>query len=488
MRFKDEEFEKELEMNISVFDKITLSDEKKREIAANILNSQHTPRNKKVPFYATSSFKRTVSAAACFLIALTAAMAFVLPGGLNTKEAVEKDYSAYLNGDINSLTDSTVITNDSTVSSDINDNIGSSSEYKEEQSMCEEISEEYCDKSEEENVPECNEDYTASDTLYAVEINDNHSYSIFASVCGIFSDSLPLNIYPYNRVEVYVASSGMPAGNVTVYGLDAGGNKIAEARTDINGNAYLYGGLFEAGGAVIVTANACGIDASVKNGKAEIETKTNVTKPSSANIMFIFDTSVYMEDELDYFKSRLNGIIDGVASDTDTEIKFSVNFCYNDGELMISSNSFTSDNSETVSILRSSQIIGSAPEAIDKILINAVCGHEWDDDATKICVLILGNPINIESDACASIKIAVEEAQKLGVRIIPVVPNDTNTAESCFYRSLAAATGGTTAFITENLTNESGSTGDTLKAEELDSLLIRVISSYLKRDTDGDVN
>jgi hypothetical protein len=479
MNRKDENFEKHLQQNISVFNNISLSEDKKRQMAKAIIEGQKRVCLKKKPFYATAAFKKTLSAAACLVVALSLVMAFTL---WENNNALIDDNTNY-NGNI-------TVNTQETVSGKSESSPGYTSvSYENSEEDIIEISEE-CEATEEDQYEEPQDNgpdgdyYTGiieNGQLYAYELNDN----ILAKYLTDIYTNTPSSVYPLgiiNRAEVRVVSGGNPVSNAEVYGIDRTGNTVAVARTNANGYAYLYSGLFEEGMNIITTANALGKSVSVINGIAVIETEQDHSNPDTANIMFVFDSSPAMAGEFNYFKSNLGGIMEKVAASTSAGIKLSVSFAYHDESSNFQRNSLSADISKNLEILQ--KVTGSfyTERDIGKILIESIYNQNWDDNAVKICVLVLSNQITLDENSRPFLKHAIAEAQRLGVHIVPVVAREENplSKQSSLYRVIAAATGGTTLFVPDlNKISNKAIDNNPVKVERVDEILSKIIIGYI---------
>lgn len=127
---------------------------------------------------------------------------------------------------------------------------------------------------------------------------------------------------------------------------------------------------------------------------------------------------------------------------------------------------------------------GDYPEAVHTALDNAINGHEWREDAVKICFLVLDAPPHSESEVQGinkEILGSVEKAAELGIKMIPVASSGVDTETEVILRSFAVMTGGTYLFLTD----DSGIGGSHLEptvgeytVEPLNECMIRVVCEF----------
>ena len=333
-------------------------------------------------------------------------------------------------------------------------------------------------------------------------------------------------IAPYQRVVVQAFSEGMPAGKIKVRLCTASGSAIAYAVTDHNGKAYLYyniyGGQESADHVVLVKpdgsevrANLADVGLSETTGDGTIENQTepdgmeNSTdgqgqlspyfkeRITSAeltvelgaleaavpllDLMFVFDTTGSMGDELMYLQKEFEDIAGRVA---DQNTRFSVNF-YRDHEdsYIVRANPFSSDIGATAAQINAESADGGGDyeEAVDEALINAVLEHDWREEAVKLMFLILDAPPHDTEETAANLRAALDAAMERGIRIIPIASSGVNEVTEAFLRSLAMLTGGTYTFLTDDSGIGNSHLEPTVGAytvEALNEMIVRLIKEY----------
>ena len=113
-------------------------------------------------------------------------------------------------------------------------------------------------------------------------------------------------------------------------------------------------------------------------------------------------------------------------------------------------------------------------------------GHVWDEDAVKLCFLVLDAPPHDEADVKAQLRTLLPEAAAQGIRVIPVVSSGADGTTEYLCRTFALLTGGTYVFLTD----DSGVGGEHLEptvgaytVEPLNDCLVRIIQRYCGRQT-----
>lgn len=385
-------------------------------------------------------------------------------------------------------------------------------------------------KEEEIPAPELKEDEPIpprAGLLTAGEWRDNDNWGFFTNLVhtGRFSFRR-FGIAPYQRVVVQAFSEGVPAGKIKVRLCTASGSAIAYAVTDHNGKAYLYyniyGGQESADHVVLVKpdgsevlANLADVGLSETTGDGGIENQTepdgmeNSTdgqgqlspyfkeRITSAeltvelgaleaavpllDLMFVFDTTGSMGDELMYLQKEFEDIAGRVA---DQNTRFSVNF-YRDHEdsYIVRANPFSSDIGATAAQINAESADGGGDyeEAVDEALINAVLEHDWREEAVKLMFLILDAPPHDTEETAANLRAALDAAMERGIRIIPIASSGVNEVTEAFLRSLAMLTGGTYTFLTDDSGIGNSHLEPTVGAytvEALNEMIVRLIKEY----------
>ena len=188
--------------------------------------------------------------------------------------------------------------------------------------------------------------------------------------------------------------------------------------------------------------------------------------PAAAlDFMLMVDTTGSMGDELEYLKAELVNVIEAVYTlNPQMSIRVSINFYRDEGdEYVVRYFDFREDMDEVIRLMKeqTSEGGGDYPEAVHTALDNAVFGHEWREDAVKLCYLVLDAPPHtnqeytdsqgeLKEDINASLNKSIAGAAELGIRVIPVIASGAENDLELMGRSWAVATGGTYVYLTDH--------------------------------------
>ncbi|MGN0517942.1 MAG: VWA domain-containing protein [Acutalibacteraceae bacterium] len=334
--------------------------------------------------------------------------------------------------------------------------------------------------------------------LTAGEWNDNKNWDFFSKVIKSNAEFVEyqksFSIYPKERLEVIVKSSGNPVVNATVTALSAGGDVLWVAVTDNEGTAYLFPSLFDDKAQnAISSINVVSGDKqkSVKvDGKSSIEVDLESAKKYSKalDLMFVIDTTGSMTDELYYLQWELKNIIETVKEqNSNIPVRLSVNFYRDEGDdYVVRDYEFSTDIDECVSNLIKEEAEGGGDyeEAVEQALENAINDHDWNKDAyAKLVFLVLDAPAHETDEITESLHSSIEKAASQGIRVISVAASGVDKRTEMMLRSFAVATGGTYTFLTD----DSGIGGSHIEptigqftVRQFNECIIDVINSYLK--------
>ncbi len=385
------------------------------------------------------------------------------------------------------------------------------------------------EKSEEMLLPEQEEIpgiVPAPGLLTAGEWRDNLNWGFLVNLVQTGSFRFQtFGIAPYQRVVVHAVSEGKTAANMRAALYDAAGNVLAEAVTDHTGTAYLYYNVY---GIVPGTAKPDHVTLITPDGQTVTEgldgaqdslvtvdpgqnpdgqqsmQESDVLYPENSavilqsseltvevpafsaparrlDVMFVFDTTGSMSDELMYLQKEFEDI---AAQVSDQNTRFSVNFYRDHGDdYVVRSNEFLSDITQVSALINAEYADGGGDyeEAVDLALYDAVLGHEWREEAVKLMFLILDAPPHDTEETAENLKAAVQAAASQGIRIVPIASSGVDKKTEGLLRSLSMITGGTYTFLTD----DSGIGGSHLEptigsytVEALNDLIVRLIREY----------
>ncbi|WP_308635666.1 VWA domain-containing protein [Paenibacillus silvisoli] len=304
------------------------------------------------------------------------------------------------------------------------------------------------------------------------------------------------SFYPKNRLEVVVTGGGKPVSDAEVSVVDGDGDTVWEARTNMDGEASAYAGLFdeqqsgEKYGVVIRSGNQEKRYENVpvpRGSTLKVEMEEAVKPSDDVDLMLVVDTTGSMQDELDFLKTELKDVVARALQDNGQQlgIRVSANF-YRDrnDDYVVKDYPFTKDIDTVVKQLSQQSAGGGGdfPEAVDEALENAIQDHDWSGDArARLLFLVLDAPPHHERKVTKQLHELVETAAAEGIRIIPVASSGVDVQTEYLMRFMATATGGTYLFLTDH----SGIGGDHMEpavgeyeVKRLNDLLVEVIERY----------
>ena len=297
---------------------------------------------------------------------------------------------------------------------------------------------------------------------------------------------------PRHRYTVQVTNrNGYPLVNRAVSLLDVRGNTLYQAVTDNTGKAELWYKMVNGEG-----VNGDGLQIRVEQktvaakewseGLNAIVLDETCEAPESVDVVFVFDATGSMGDELRYLQAEMKDVIarsqlaiPGVSVRTGAVV-------YRDkgDEYVTRLSRLTEDITATQQFIDRQQASGGGDyeEAVPEALMAAINSAGWDESArARIAFLILDAPCHEDSATVALLHEQVLNAAAQGIRIVPVVCSGLGESGEFLLRSIALATNGTSFFLTD----DSGighthlkPTTDSLKVEHLNDMLVRTIVEF----------
>ncbi|MDX1653313.1 MAG: T9SS type A sorting domain-containing protein [Brumimicrobium sp.] len=338
-----------------------------------------------------------------------------------------------------------------------------------------------------------------SGVLTAGEINDFSKWEMWQDLVlddlNRFRDFWKLQ--PNHRYAVQLTNENdRPVVDAEVHLLNDSGEILYVSRTDNTGKAELWGTLG-------VSNDAQGrVSAKVyfEDQEYEIERlsafeqgvnikKLNVScnENTLVDIAFVVDATGSMSDEINFLKKELNDII-YTTKNSNPELTFnfaSVFYRDHEDDYLTRTQNFSEILSESVSFI-DNQFAGGGgdfEEAVEIALDSAVNSLNWSENArARILFLVLDAPPHNNPEIRTKLENLMRQASSRGIRIIPLVASGINKDAEYLMRTIALATNGTYAFLTDH----SGIGGkhiepstDEYGVELLSDLLTRIISAYI---------
>ncbi len=206
---------------------------------------------------------------------------------------------------------------------------------------------------------------------------------------------------------------------------------------------------------------------------------------ADVDIAFVVDATGSMGDEIEFLKLELEDVIQQTMEKHRSLSLRAASVFYRDkgDEYLAKKAAFHEDLLKTLNFIKLQKAGGGGdtPEAVDDALRMALDSLEWNPQArTRLLFLILDAPPH--NEAKERIRQLTLKAAAKGIRIVPVACSGTDKSTEFLLRSMALATNGTYAFLT-NHSGVGGShiepTTDKYEVELLGNLLQRIIGQYL---------
>lgn len=284
-------------------------------------------------------------------------------------------------------------------------------------------------------------------------------------------------IAPRQRYTVQIMTKdGYPVTNYSVQLTDKNGNTVYQAVTDNTGKAELWNGLI--GQPVDVDQPAW--QTIVLDEPCEVS--------SDVDVMFVFDATGSMGDELRYLQAEMKDVI-ARAKDATGGLNIrtgSVVYRDHGDEYITRISRLTEDIKTTQAFIDKQQANGGGdyPEAVPEALMAALNSAGWNESArARIAFLILDAPCHQDSATIALLHEQILNASALGVRLVPVVCSGLGESGEYLLRAMALATNGTSFFLTDDSgigNKHLKPTTDSLKVEHLNDMLVRTIVEFSK--------
>jgi hypothetical protein len=203
------------------------------------------------------------------------------------------------------------------------------------------------------------------------------------------------------------------------------------------------------------------------------------------DIAFVVDATGSMGDEIEFLKLELEDVLRNTMEKYKSLTLNAASVFYRDkgNEYITKSAAFNDDLLKAINFikLQSAGGGGDYPEAVDDALSTALDSLQWNSNArTKLLFLVLDAPAH--DYARERIRQLILKAAVMGVRIVPLACSGTDKSTEFLLRSMALATNGTYAFLTNNSgvgNKHIEPTTDKYEVELLNNLLQRIIGQFL---------
>lgn len=222
-----------------------------------------------------------------------------------------------------------------------------------------------------------------------------------------------------------------------------------------------------------------------ENGVNKLSLNSSCTISNVVEIAFVVDATGSMGDEIEFLKLELEDVVRKTfESYSDHDLRVGSVFYRDKGDEYLTRRiDFQTDLLKVLNFikLQSAGGGGDKPEAVEVALKTALDSLQWSETSrSRILFLILDAPPHAYARE-EMLQLTLKAAAK-GVRIVPVVCSGADKPTEFIMRSMALATNGTYAFLTDNsgvgLTHMKPST-DGFSVELFNALLQRVIKQMI---------
>ncbi|MDE6591633.1 MAG: VWA domain-containing protein [Oscillospiraceae bacterium] len=336
-------------------------------------------------------------------------------------------------------------------------------------------------------------------TLTAGEWNDNKHFGEYLKLMSTDKwqeEHSLFKVRSSRRHTVVVTDSNGEYVENALVTLKSGSRILGQARTNNKGVAYVFyniNGRRETPSVLEISAGSERRRFRISQEdiclKFNVSLKGEYKAPEKAlDLMFMIDTTGSMDDELEYLQAEFLDVIKRVDSDNPgLDKRVSMNFYRDEGDdYIVRPFAFTSDMQKASEQLSAQEAYGGGnyPEAVDAALENAVNGHKWREDSTKIMFMVLDAPAHSSDEITRSLVSSAKAASAKGIRIIPIVSSGAEFDVEYLMRTMAVISGGTYVYLTD----ESGvgyshlapTVSEEPEDEKLNELMIRLIDEYLE--------
>jgi hypothetical protein len=300
-------------------------------------------------------------------------------------------------------------------------------------------------------------------------------------------------IEPRQRYSVQIKNKNNDVvESMPVYLVNTTNNDtVWRAYTDNTGKAELWANIFDSTESTaryaIVGNNKILLNSAVgfANGINTVQVEQPCNVLNKVDIAFMVDATGSMGDEIEFLKLELEDVLSNTFTRyNNLELRAAAVFFRDRGDEYITRHiDFQTDLLKLLNFTKLQVAAGGGdePEAVDSALSVALNRLSWNRDArTRLLFFVTDAPPH--DYAKASVRQLIEKAAAMGVRIIPLACSGTSKSYEFLLRSMALATNGTYAFLTDHSgigNSHIEPTTDKYRVELLNSLLQRIIDQSI---------
>lgn len=260
--------------------------------------------------------------------------------------------------------------------------------------------------------------------------------------------------------------------------------------TDNTGKAELWGGFFKDSvnndySIVDKLGNKISRPSEFSQAVNMMTINNDCNFSTEVDIAFMVDATGSMGDEIEFLKLELEDVIRATMDKYKTLTIRAASVFYRDkGDEYVTRNvGFNDDLLKAINFIKLQQAGGGGdhPEAMDEAFATSLDSLQWNAKArTRLLFMLLDAPPH--GSARERIEKLIIKAAAMGIRVVPVACSGTDKSTEFLLRSIALATNGTYAFLTNNSgigNSHIEPTTDKYEVELLNGLLQRVIGQFL---------
>ena len=341
--------------------------------------------------------------------------------------------------------------------------------------------------------------------LTAAEWNDLDNWNFWGGLMN-GQDYTEMNLYWGLNTSGRFACKVIDGAGAPVVGAklelkSADGALVWTSRTDNEGKANLWAGVFGSEVQIDPSAYTVSVDGVLQDGAPRLTSWSAATvdenvftlasAPETGNVVdiaFIVDATGSMGDEINFLKKDLESILTQVGQKQTSRSIFTGTVFYRDtgDDYLTKTSPFTTDISSTVDFVKEQEAAGGDdwPEAVHTALEVTLKELQWNSNAySKLAFIILDAPAHKDHQGVIeSLQRSMSKYSEEGIKIIPVFCSSHSKDCEFMCRQFAVLTGGTYVFLTDDsgVGNEHvvASVGQ-YQVEKLNELIIRLIDKYI---------
>jgi hypothetical protein len=300
------------------------------------------------------------------------------------------------------------------------------------------------------------------------------------------------NLYTTHRYSVLLTDQKHNAIiNEPVYLINKlTGDTAWKTFSDHTGRAELWGSLFDSSGKAdyyisTMPGEKNNNPVEFSNGLNHLQLNKSCNFSNQVDMAFVVDATGSMGDEIEFLKLELEDVIRNTMDKYSSLTLRAASVFYRDrGDVYLTKHvDFNDDLLKTLNFIKLQEAGGGGdhPEAVDDAFATALDSLHWSTDSRiRLMFLVLDAPPH--AAARERMEKLIAKAAAMGIHVIPLACSGTDKSTEFLLRSIALATNGTYAFLTDHSgvgNKHIEPTTDKYSVELLNTLLQRIIGQYL---------